>query len=70
MVPLWSKRPGDGDEMLTIYAAALLDPNDAVEAVKRAANFSVDGDRIHPATPMLDDTFMGLGLSPGEVQML
>ena len=56
--------------MLTIYAAALLDPNDAVEAVKRAANFSVDGDRIHPATPMLDDTFMGLGLSPGEVRLL
>ena len=70
LVPVWTKRLGGNDEMLVVYAAALPDPNDAVEAVKKAAHFAVGSDRIGPATPMLDGTYEALRLSPRQVSML
>ncbi len=56
--------------MLVVYAAVFDDPNDAVEAVKKAINFDVGGEKIEMAAPLLDATVTALGMSPGEVRML
>jgi hypothetical protein len=69
LVPVWTKRLGNS-ETLAVYAAALKDPNDAVDAVKIVAQFVVGTDRIGPATPMLDGTYEALRLSPKQVSML